>query len=305
LLGLGRFFSFSILNTVGRTPWKGDQPVAMPLPAHRTTQTQNKPHNLLIFFIRKVEVESNWVHSARWPPIGLLYLAWVIMRMENLVKWWLAGKPKYSEKTCPSVTMSIINSTWPERARTRHAAVTHTIIHALSGIRTYYPSVRGSEDSSCVWPRGHCDRPLVSICTVVTAYTWLCTTFTFVRLWSLRSFWTYSALSLYSRLLYEDIGSNWGGEEHVDIPRVLCIACRLYRHRFGGWFRLHLQVNRKVGETLNALPIPLNKATSWYWLCHITEQPKKWKNINLGLTEIIIEFEWMNHCHTKKNCSCK
>jgi hypothetical protein len=28
--------------TVGRTPWTGDQPVARPLPAYRTTQTQNK-----------------------------------------------------------------------------------------------------------------------------------------------------------------------------------------------------------------------------------------------------------------------
>jgi hypothetical protein len=42
LLDLGRFFSFLILYTVGRTPWTGDQPVARPLPAHRTTQTQNK-----------------------------------------------------------------------------------------------------------------------------------------------------------------------------------------------------------------------------------------------------------------------
>jgi hypothetical protein len=37
-----RFFSLLILYTVGRTPWTGDQPVARPLPAHRTTQTQNK-----------------------------------------------------------------------------------------------------------------------------------------------------------------------------------------------------------------------------------------------------------------------
>jgi hypothetical protein len=42
LLGLGRFFSFLILYTDGRTPWKGDQHVAKPLPAYRTTQTQNK-----------------------------------------------------------------------------------------------------------------------------------------------------------------------------------------------------------------------------------------------------------------------
>jgi hypothetical protein len=35
---------FQFLNpyTVGRTPWTRDQPVARPLPAHRTTQTQNK-----------------------------------------------------------------------------------------------------------------------------------------------------------------------------------------------------------------------------------------------------------------------
>jgi hypothetical protein len=35
---------FQFLNpyTVGRTPWKGDQPVAKPLPTYRTTQTQNK-----------------------------------------------------------------------------------------------------------------------------------------------------------------------------------------------------------------------------------------------------------------------
>jgi hypothetical protein len=35
-------FSFLILYTVGRTPWTEDQPVARPLPIHRTTQTQNK-----------------------------------------------------------------------------------------------------------------------------------------------------------------------------------------------------------------------------------------------------------------------
>jgi hypothetical protein len=42
LLGLGLFLSFLILYTVGRTLWMGDQPVARPLPTHRTTQTHNK-----------------------------------------------------------------------------------------------------------------------------------------------------------------------------------------------------------------------------------------------------------------------
>jgi hypothetical protein len=42
LLNVRRFFSFLILYTVGGIPWTGNQPVARPLPTHRTTQTQNK-----------------------------------------------------------------------------------------------------------------------------------------------------------------------------------------------------------------------------------------------------------------------
>jgi hypothetical protein len=43
LLGPGLFFNFVIfLYTDGRAPWTSDQPVARPLPTHRTTQTQNK-----------------------------------------------------------------------------------------------------------------------------------------------------------------------------------------------------------------------------------------------------------------------
>jgi hypothetical protein len=38
LVDLGRFFIFLILYTVGRTPWTVDQPVAKPLPTHRSIQ---------------------------------------------------------------------------------------------------------------------------------------------------------------------------------------------------------------------------------------------------------------------------
>jgi hypothetical protein len=41
-LGLGSFFIFLNFYAVSITPWTGDQPVARPLPAHRTAQTQNK-----------------------------------------------------------------------------------------------------------------------------------------------------------------------------------------------------------------------------------------------------------------------
>jgi hypothetical protein len=42
LMDFGWSFSFLILYTAGRSPWKGDQEVARPLPTHRTAQTLNK-----------------------------------------------------------------------------------------------------------------------------------------------------------------------------------------------------------------------------------------------------------------------
>jgi hypothetical protein len=42
LLNFAGFFSFLNIYTVGRTASTGDQPIAKPLPTHRTTQTQNK-----------------------------------------------------------------------------------------------------------------------------------------------------------------------------------------------------------------------------------------------------------------------
>jgi hypothetical protein len=38
------------------------------------------------------------------------------------------------------------------------ATYTNTDIHALTGIRTHDPSFLAGEDSSCLRPRGHCDR---------------------------------------------------------------------------------------------------------------------------------------------------
>jgi hypothetical protein len=46
-------------------------------------------------------MESNWVHSAGRPPIGLFYLPRVIMRMENLVEWELAGEAEVLGEKVP------------------------------------------------------------------------------------------------------------------------------------------------------------------------------------------------------------
>jgi hypothetical protein len=40
----------------------------------------------------------------------------------------------------------------------KHRINIHTVIHAPSVIRTHDPSVWAEEDSSCLRPRGHCDR---------------------------------------------------------------------------------------------------------------------------------------------------
>jgi hypothetical protein len=45
----------------------------------------------------------------------------------------------------------------------KHRINAHTNINALNGIRTNNPSVRASEDSSCLRPRGHCDWRIIFI----------------------------------------------------------------------------------------------------------------------------------------------
>jgi hypothetical protein len=56
------------------------------------------------------------------------------------------GSARRKAATC---TQGRTNSEW-----------THTDIHALSGTWTHYPSVRASESSSCLRPRGYCDQPI-------------------------------------------------------------------------------------------------------------------------------------------------
>jgi hypothetical protein len=46
-------------------------------------------------------VESNWVHSALRPPIGLLCQPRVIMMMEKSVDWWLAGETEVLGENLP------------------------------------------------------------------------------------------------------------------------------------------------------------------------------------------------------------
>jgi hypothetical protein len=51
-------------------------------------------------------------------------------------------------------------------AQTQNKHIHTPNIHALSGIRTQDPSVRASEDSSCLRPLGYCDRQLYLLPTL-------------------------------------------------------------------------------------------------------------------------------------------
>jgi hypothetical protein len=62
LLGLGRFFSFLILYTAGRTPWMGDQPVARPLPTYRKKYRINA-HNTNIHALSGIRTHDRSVRA--------------------------------------------------------------------------------------------------------------------------------------------------------------------------------------------------------------------------------------------------
>jgi hypothetical protein len=122
-------------------------------------------------------VESSWVHSARWPLIGLLYLPGSLWWWRI---WWnedWQGKPKYSEKTRPSATLSTTNPTWPDPGSATLSAlrlckeVTQTIImlHIMTrpkwcfGCLLYYrlqleqhsstSSIGGDDNNDTGWDR--------------------------------------------------------------------------------------------------------------------------------------------------------
>jgi hypothetical protein len=93
-------FSFKIVYTVGRTPWTGDQPVARPLPTHRTTQTS-----------------MPWVGFE--PTIPAFELAKAIDALDRAVtvidnagldddKWWHSGSGRVTQGEDSTSTRLII-----------------------------------------------------------------------------------------------------------------------------------------------------------------------------------------------------
>jgi hypothetical protein len=65
----------------------------------------------------------NWIHSALRPPIGLLFQPRVIVMMEKLVEWWLAGETEVVGEKLLHCHFVHHKPQMPARTRTRAAAV--------------------------------------------------------------------------------------------------------------------------------------------------------------------------------------
>jgi hypothetical protein len=81
-------------------------------PVHYALSSNHFTLYSLSFFFGWGETESTWYVGHCWP---------IVPAPEN--RWWLwsswwnedwQGKPKYSEKTCPSATLSTTNPSWPD-----------------------------------------------------------------------------------------------------------------------------------------------------------------------------------------------
>jgi hypothetical protein len=121
------------------------------------------PKNVIFLFF----VGWDWVHlvlrlllahctSPRWKKLVIV---------EQLVEWRLAGDRSTKRKPAPAPLRLPQIAHKQTRARTRAAAVGNQrqtawaiVRPASSRIRTYDPSIRSSEDSSCLRMSGHCDR---------------------------------------------------------------------------------------------------------------------------------------------------
>jgi hypothetical protein len=77
----------------------------------------------------------------------------------------------------------------------------------LSGIRTRDPSVRASENSSCLRPHGYCDRQVSPICIQNVTLSLLCISAWLIICWSGIQEW-------------QALGKKWGYNERVHQPFI-------------------------------------------------------------------------------------
>jgi hypothetical protein len=111
------------------------------------------PIYLLIYW----GLDSIWIHSALWLPIGLLCQSRVIIMMEKLVEWWLAGEIEVTRRKPAPVPLCPPQNPHAARIRTRAAAVGSQRLTAWATPRTFpeitdrFGCVRGLRPMECRW----------------------------------------------------------------------------------------------------------------------------------------------------------
>jgi hypothetical protein len=92
-----------------------------------TPRAERREKNFFNWYNGGWGVESNWVHSALRPPIGLLCQPRMIMMMEKLAEW-LAGETEVLGENLPQCRFVHHKPHMPARTRTRAAAVGERLI---------------------------------------------------------------------------------------------------------------------------------------------------------------------------------
>jgi hypothetical protein len=84
--------------------------------SHKDMTFVNTPHHMFSQFFfpgwGETDCESTWYVGHCWPIVPAPDDRWWLWS-----SWWdedWQGKPKYSEKTCPSASLSTTNPTWPD-----------------------------------------------------------------------------------------------------------------------------------------------------------------------------------------------
>jgi hypothetical protein len=161
IVGLGRFFSFLILHTVGRALWTDDQPNARPLPSHKTTHKQLYASSGIRAY--KLRVRPWWrqfvPQTARplWSPNKMQYLIkrQKVFSLENHLHFdmntlLLLNIQNFSWKSCIEEQLNRLHGTEPfMRSR-----------QLCSSSRTSYNFVESEGWLICSWE--HTTGPVLS-----------------------------------------------------------------------------------------------------------------------------------------------
>jgi hypothetical protein len=117
----------------------------------------------LFYFVLHLISSGNWLSALNdyeWYSTNFLFIHSSVAVQSFFGFWPLFQflNPIHSRKDSLDEGISPSQSRYLHTEQHKHRINAHIYIHALSGFRTDDSNVRASEDSSCLRPRGHCER---------------------------------------------------------------------------------------------------------------------------------------------------